>query len=71
MCSSDLALGTSRLALVLNGVACDGSLRTGERGRLSATCTTTSGQRLSLQVQLQSAPDGTVSGVIATGRGDD
>ena len=42
--SASGALGTSRLALVLNGVACDGSLRTGERGRLSATCTTTSGR---------------------------
>lgn len=65
------ALGTSQLHLVLNGIACDGSLRTGERGRLSAQCTTATGQRIGLQVQLQSAPDGTVAGILATGRGDD
>jgi hypothetical protein len=65
------ALGTSQLRLVLNGVACDGTLRTGERGRLSASCITSAGQRLALQVQLQSAMDGLVTGIVATGRTDD
>ncbi len=65
------ALQSASLRLIVNDVGCDGTMRTGERGRLSATCTTAAGQRLSLQIQLQSSADGTVSGAVATTRGDD
>ena len=61
----------ARFRLIVNGVGCDGTMRTGERGRLSATCTTASGQRLSLQITLQSTADGTVSGTVSTRREDD